>query len=47
MDGKDPMGVVRDPAENGIHVIPAWEFDVTEAEFKKGLAETSVSSPTH
>jgi hypothetical protein len=46
MDGKDPIGVIRDEADNGIHVIPAWEYDVTEAEFKKGLAETAAASPS-
>ncbi len=46
-DGKDPMGVIRDPAGNHVHVIPAWEYDVTEAEFKKGMAETAASSPSH
>jgi hypothetical protein len=44
MDGKDPMGVIRDPADNGIHVIPAWEYDVSEQDFKKGIAETAASS---
>jgi hypothetical protein len=39
MAGKDPMGVIRDPADNHIHVIPAWEYDVTEEEFKKGMAD--------
>jgi 5,5'-dehydrodivanillate O-demethylase len=47
IDGKDPMGVIRDPADNGIHVIPAWEYDVTEEEFKKGMAQTAASSPGH
>ena len=46
MDGKDPMGVIRDPTDNDIHVIPAWEYDVTEEEFKKGMAETTASSPS-
>lgn len=45
MHGKDPMGVIRDPADNHIHVIPAWEYDVTEEEFKKGMAAATVSSP--
>ena len=40
------MGVIRDPADNAIHVIPAWEYDVTEEEFKKGMAETSAASPS-
>jgi hypothetical protein len=47
MDRKDPMGVIRDPADNDIQVIPAWEYDVTEDEFKKGMAETTVSSSSH
>jgi hypothetical protein len=47
MDRKDPMGVIRDPADNDIHVIPAWEYDVTEDEFKKSMAETTVSSSSH
>jgi hypothetical protein len=47
MAGKDPIGVIRDPADNDIHVIPAWEYDVSEEEFKKGLAETTASSPSH
>ena len=46
MDGKDPMGVIRDPADNDIHVIPAWEYDVTEEEFKKGMAESIASTPS-
>jgi hypothetical protein len=41
------MGVIRDPADNDIHVIPAWEYDVTEDEFKKSMAETTVSSSSH
>jgi len=36
--GRDPLGTVRDPSKNGIHQIPAWEFDVSEEEFKKGMA---------
>jgi hypothetical protein len=44
MDGKDPRGVIRDPTDNDIHVIPAWEYDLTEEEFKKGMAETTASS---
>jgi 5,5'-dehydrodivanillate O-demethylase oxygenase subunit len=47
MDGKDPMGVVRDPADNDLHVIPAWEYDVTEEEFKTSMAEATASSPSH
>jgi hypothetical protein len=47
MDGKDPMGVIRDPADSGVHVIPAWEYDVTEEEFKKGMAETTASSSSY
>jgi hypothetical protein len=43
----DGMGVIRDPADNDIHVIPAWEYDVTEDEFKKSMAETTVSSSSH
>jgi hypothetical protein len=27
--------------------FPAWEYDVTEEEFKKGMAETTASSPSH
>jgi hypothetical protein len=46
MAGRDPMGVIRDEAANGIHVIPAWEYDVTEEEFKKGMAETAAASPS-
>lgn len=45
--GPDPMGIIRDPSDNGIHVIPAWEFDVSEAEFKKGMAESTASSTSH
>jgi 5,5'-dehydrodivanillate O-demethylase oxygenase subunit len=44
MDGKDPMGVVRDPTDNELHVIPAWEYDVTEEEFKTSMAAATASS---
>ena len=45
-DGNDPIGVIREAADNSIHVIPAWEYDVTEAEFKKGMAEMTAASPS-
>ena len=46
MAGQDPMGVIRDAADNAIHVIPAWEYDVSEEEFKKGMAEATAFSPS-
>jgi 5,5'-dehydrodivanillate O-demethylase len=42
--GGDPPGTIRDEADNGIHVIPAWELDVTEEQYKAGMAaETTVT----
>ena len=38
-EGRDPLGTIRDPDKNGIHQIPAWEFDVSEDEFKQGMAD--------
>jgi hypothetical protein len=42
--GGDPPGTIRAEADNGIHVIPAWEYDVTEEQYKAGMAaETTVT----
>jgi 5,5'-dehydrodivanillate O-demethylase len=39
--GADPLGTIRDEAANGLIVIPAYELDISEAEFKRGQATRS------
>jgi hypothetical protein len=41
--GGDPLGTIRDSEQNGIHVIPAWEYDVSEEEYKAGMEATTVT----
>jgi len=41
-EGRDPPGTIRDEARNQNIVIPAYELDISEEEFKKGMAATSV-----
>jgi 5,5'-dehydrodivanillate O-demethylase oxygenase subunit len=33
--GQDPLGTIRDPAKDEIIVIPAYEFDISEEDFKQ------------
>ncbi len=40
--GRDPLGTIRDEAKNEIITIPAYELDVTEEQFKQGMAATAM-----
>jgi 5,5'-dehydrodivanillate O-demethylase len=39
--GSDPLGTIRDPANNELIVIPAYEYDISKEEFRKGLETTA------
>jgi 5,5'-dehydrodivanillate O-demethylase oxygenase subunit len=39
--GRDPLGVIRGVGSDRIITVPAYELDVSEEEFKRGLAETT------